>query len=791
MEARYVSVNQLFGHSSTQYIIPLYQRRYVWNQENQWEQLWTDLKNTTTDARNHQHFTGAILLRQHLSTFPGDIQKYDVIDGQQRLTTFQIILSSISTICHNRSDSPQSQYKALADDADIFLKNAKKRNSNDLYKILPPESETKTSDRKALISLIDGKGAADNGRISEAYDYFTNQITTYIGDGGTSSTKKLHSLLFTLLDNFGVVQILLNSHNEPAVKIFNSLNKGRALLAEFDHLRNDLFLRIPEPDEGHIEDTWKNLRKKYWIGFDDNYWEKEVNANEETVKLSDLFFQHFLMVKLGKETIEPRKLFDVYEREYLGNLEEDKEVEDDFKELKQHSKIHREMTDCKTNFGTRISREMEFYRDLKITRLHPNVLKNLNLNITCLHPFMLFIMNELKVTEGQLEKVFSVLRSYTIRNMLCASQSSQNFEKVFADVNRFFIQVNKIYGEYCFSSENFVRLLSNPIAQNRKWPTNPDVKVALQGNWVKAVDLKKDGQNLVRYILYRIDHSMRIENPLSEKISIPYDQFTLEHIMPRGWKKAKGNWPLPNNAPLDHIQKRDSVLWNIGNLTILTQDHNWNVGTSSYSNKCQSLSENSNLTLNNKIPRQYPVDKGWDVHQILKRGDDLFSYFCKIWPSAEHFTELSDEPLFMSDAMIQSDSYVFLTDTRDEEIELFDITSYSEKVTGKNITGNPVILEKKYILFACRASARINIKPPHITQPNARNQNSRLIKTHTVDNKFLKSVQQYQIGIEIVTRRGSKLRGTVEYDDQYAIYMKIDGQPVIVYKHGVRNLYKL
>lgn len=788
MEARYVSINQLFGHSSTQYIIPLYQRRYVWTQENQWEQLWTDLKNTATDSRNQLHFTGAILLRQHLSTFPGDIQKYDIIDGQQRLTTFQIILSSISTICHNRSDSPG--YKELAKRVDLFIKNGTNHNPEDIYKILPPESEEKTSDRRVFTSLVDGRGVNGRSRIAAAYDYFTSQITRYIGSGGVSSKEKLESVLYTLLDSFGLVQILLNSHNEPAAKIFKSLNKGRALLAEFDHLRNNLFLSIHEPNEGNIEDIWKDLHRKYWIGFDNHYWEQEAKIGEETVKLSDLFFQHFLMAKLGKEVIEPRKLFDVYETEYLGNSETNKEIQDNFDELKRYSDIHREITDCKTDFGTRISREMKFYRDINITRLPPNTLKASNINITCLHPFMLFIMNELELSINELNKVLDILRAYTIRNLLCIPQSVQNFSKVFADVNRFFVQLNNFYGEYCFSFENLTRLLSNPISGDSKWPTDSNVREALQGNWVNAVDLKKDGQNLIRYILYQIDHRMSIGNPLAEKISIPYGQFTLEHIMPRSWKNARENWPLPDDLSPSHQQNRDSVLWNIGNLTILTKAHNWAVGNASYFNKCKSFAANSNLTLNNQIPVQHPVDKGWDVNQILKRGAGLSDSFCEIWPSAEHFTKLSNDRLFMSDAIIQSDNYVFLTDTRNEEIELSEITSYSKEVKGVTITGNPVTLEKRHILFACPASGRTDIKPPHITHPNARNQNARSITKHTVNKKFLDSAQQHQTTIEIVTRRRNKLRGTVEDHDQYAIYMKIDRQPVIVYKHGVRQYYE-
>ena len=126
---------------------------------------------------------------------------------------------------------------------------------------------------------------------------------------------------------------------------------------------------------------------------------------------------------------------------------------------------------------------------------------------------MLFILNELEVTD----EVFAILKAYTIRNMLCEPQSSWNFSKVFTDVNRFFVQLNKFYGKYCFSSENLTRLLSNSTSGDSKWPDDTDIRKALRGEWTKAVDLEKDGQNLIRYILYQINHRTSTRNPLCQK----------------------------------------------------------------------------------------------------------------------------------------------------------------------------------------------------------------------------------------------------------------------------------
>ena len=92
------TVNELFG-LDVRYVVPLYQRPYVWEQERQWEPLWDDI----TTLLDHQEsertgsttrtFLGAVVL-DYEAPLPGEVPEFTIIDGQQRLTTLQIILSA-------------------------------------------------------------------------------------------------------------------------------------------------------------------------------------------------------------------------------------------------------------------------------------------------------------------------------------------------------------------------------------------------------------------------------------------------------------------------------------------------------------------------------------------------------------------------------------------------------------------------------------------------------------------------------------------------------------------------
>lgn len=88
-----------------QYVVPIFQRRYVWNEQDQWAELWEDLTDTVDEVQRAEeqraagadvplpsHFLGAVVCDQSLSA-GSDIDERPLIDGQQRLTTLQILLN--------------------------------------------------------------------------------------------------------------------------------------------------------------------------------------------------------------------------------------------------------------------------------------------------------------------------------------------------------------------------------------------------------------------------------------------------------------------------------------------------------------------------------------------------------------------------------------------------------------------------------------------------------------------------------------------------------------------------
>jgi uncharacterized protein with ParB-like and HNH nuclease domain len=113
VKAESLNAKDLF-EKNVRYVIPTFQRPYVWNKADQWEPLWEDVEHAAekyldaldevgedelakAEEKAGRHFLGAIVVQQEL-TGSSEIETRIVIDGQQRLTTIQLLLDAAQTV---------------------------------------------------------------------------------------------------------------------------------------------------------------------------------------------------------------------------------------------------------------------------------------------------------------------------------------------------------------------------------------------------------------------------------------------------------------------------------------------------------------------------------------------------------------------------------------------------------------------------------------------------------------------------------------------------------------------
>ncbi|MBI4236782.1 MAG: DUF262 domain-containing protein, partial [Chloroflexi bacterium] len=105
MKTDRVTVFDMF-EKQRRYLVPIFQRGYVWTKALQWEPLWEDIvdqaaivreSSATTRQSARKHFLGAIVLNQ-VSTQVRHVAASEIIDGQQRLMTLQILLAALRDV---------------------------------------------------------------------------------------------------------------------------------------------------------------------------------------------------------------------------------------------------------------------------------------------------------------------------------------------------------------------------------------------------------------------------------------------------------------------------------------------------------------------------------------------------------------------------------------------------------------------------------------------------------------------------------------------------------------------
>ena len=784
-------LQELFS-GQKRYRVPRYQRRYVWRKEN-WEALWRDL---TQLPDGRKHFTGSIITKSD-----GNDEDRIIIDGQQRLITFQIIFRLIQDLWEAGECLPDSlldpdrrrrrihDVRVLTQDDDLkgeYRLIITKEDDREAFQlILSGERWKKIKDvnlslEGAFESLYDNgfkdkdkNEQSEQNLITTAYGYFGWKIIKRLDDKGPDELLKL---LYDLKYQFHVNSANLETDDDPQ-QAFGSANGTGVLLDEFDLLRNDLFLRVKDSKKQEV------LYNEHWRIFDDNpFW---------IGKKPDEFLENFLIAKLGPKADFSKRLFHhVYKGEYFQKLKDElgkdennlEFIRKELDELTKYAETYEQMG----NPSTEIHRRRQFYEDLNSIFENPDP-ASLPPYLASLPPFMLYVANELGLEVNERDRVYQVLESYILR---CQLRHGVNEDKTATrKVNDLFdalIKGTTIDIKKHKAAETVADYLDSE-RRGREWLSDEKIlKGLLRVGFQREYSSKSDQKpiwNMLSYIFYRIECSMQ-ETVISfksfkERFSDP------ELILIRAQSRVQnlqlsysiGNLtfcgkPLPA-ARLPFLEKKEILLSEVnGNLML-------NQGIKKYSGKKYS---------------------GWGPPQIDARERDLLTTFSRIWPPAECFTERTPinrdskpESKLNWVSMTQADYYQptrFIT--YEEPVELSKIKTYNDKVIGVDRLNNQRTLKKLNTLFFCSVSSWSEVDPyieildfvkKQRFQPT-RNPFNQL----DIENSLLEKARDRQIEVFPVTRYGHELRGTIEKFDEEAIYMEIRECPVVVFRHGIYEL---
>lgn len=398
--------------ASKRYVIPVYQRKYDWKEDN-CRQLYEDLKKIVSDKRD-SHFFGSIV-----SSVIGNgaTTEYHIIDGQQRLTTVTLLLLAIRNLIQQkkiRAEEPQLDEQI--NERFLISKWAKE---DDRIKLRPVKS-----DRDALLKLFgDEEDYDQSSNLTLNYKFFCNLLLREeipVDD------------LYAAIGKLEIISITLDQ-GDNAQMIFESLNSTGLALTEGDKIRNYILMGLPPKDQN-----------KYY----DHYWAKIEKCTDKDVSG---FIRDYLSVK---QQITPT-ISNVYRafKEYAENagLQKDTLLTD----ILKYARFYEKLLICKSGLNEQ--------------KLDDCLYRMMRLEIVVTRPFLMEILRlnqDGKLTVDEVLQIFLITENYLFRRNICEVPTNA--------LNKIFLNLNKEILRYDNTSDQYVAKFIYALRSKKESGRFPD-----------------------------------------------------------------------------------------------------------------------------------------------------------------------------------------------------------------------------------------------------------------------------------------------------------------------------
>lgn len=590
-------------HQAQRFVVPLFQRPYVWTELAQWRPFWNDIERLSfkflqdPDKEHRPHFLGAIVLQQQ-STSPQELSKRIVIDGQQRLTTLQIVIDAVHS---------QVAQRGLVDIAGNLLElienpERKRRQPEDRFKLLPMNRdqasylEVMSVEPPIKYSTLEHK----NELIQRAHQFFSVQAGEFLdADGDAGMEVRATALEGSISKLLRVVSINLEA-GENAQEIFETLNSRGTPLSPADLIKNFLFQQL-DVEKSNVGEMYQ----KYWKIFEEPFWEQQISVGRRNFPRSAIFLTHFLVARTGEVT----KTEEVFQRfkEYA--------FESGFRSSVLVQQIH----DVARKYGERVQRAMA--PDGALDGVETFLYRTQTMDIDIVKPILIQLLDPAltPIPAANIEQALACVESWLIRRGLLRL-TAKRYGMIVAD-----LVVEILKSDRQDVGARVEKFLSSQTTESDYWPDDEEMAKFL----TSAPLYKRLSSPRRRLVLEALEDDLRgfgTATSGSTEQRCPRGTLTVEHILPRSWKTS---WPLEDGETEDGRVDRVDRL---GNLTMLTQKLNSSVSNGPWdglNGKRKALNEQSTLKLN-AVLDSYAID-GWNHSSIDNRTADLIGRVLRIW----------------------------------------------------------------------------------------------------------------------------------------------------------------
>ena len=378
-----------FIQSGEQYVIPIYQRTYSW-QEPECEQLWRDILRSGADSSITGHFVGSVVYIEESQSNAARWSPYLVIDGQQRLTTVSLILAALAEAIGDGETSDGFTARKIRN---LYLANPEETGER-RYKLLLSQT-----DKPSLCSIVSQTPLPKESsiRISANYEFFLKRL---------KGSQEVRDRVWAGLAKLMIVDVSLTRGQDNPQLVFESLNSTGRELSQADLIRNYVLMSLEH-------DLQTRLYEQYWRPMEVEF------GQEGYVWHFDGFMRHYLTVRTG-EIPNVRDVYSAFKTYAQSGKVEG--VEAIVNEIRDYARFY-----CAMALGTETDPELKLaFHELR------------ELRVDVAYPFLLELYADFH--SGLLSKpdflaAVRLVESYVFRRAICEIPTN-SLNKTFATFGR-------------------------------------------------------------------------------------------------------------------------------------------------------------------------------------------------------------------------------------------------------------------------------------------------------------------------------------------------------------------
>ena len=578
---------QSFLMGSNQFVIPFFQRSYVW-QTDSWGELWENIIEEYQELKNgnqtSEHFIGTVIIKQRDTERVGSLE-YDLIDGQQRLTTVCLLLRAFYDVTEDQN--LKNWIKTLLVFTDSYgqenIRIAHSRVDREYFQeiLLNQNNNTALWSEFQGLKLEELEKKLDVfNRIKGGYLYFRKRIENDV------EKSDIRNFVTIILEKLPVIHMAL-SKEDDVQQIFDTINSLGVKLTTAELLKN--FLYSNKSIINLYDDCWHSVFEADEDAID--FWNRERTSGRVRRTTVELFLYSYLVI-LKESNVKMESLFKEF-KNHLKN-KSGEQLESFAKELKSFALVYQELPDGENlSEISFVEHEKRFFHVIR------------EFEITTIFPLILYIFK--KVTDGaERVRILNILESYLTRRTIC-KLTTKNYNNLFLSLLADVKKMEAITGE------NIKAELLKFTEVTNRFPDDEEFKKAFHSSTLVN---KYSREVLYCIALFQLNHDYT-DNP---KLNL--GGFSVEHMMPKKWRNHWHN--LPDSG---HEQLRDYKLLTIGNLTLVKGKLNSSIRDSNWGNKKEALRQYSTL----RQTTDYTSKDDWNETEMTNRAETLYHAAAQIW----------------------------------------------------------------------------------------------------------------------------------------------------------------